>query len=591
MKQKNDKNQSTPKDQPRIDSFFGLARESPAKKNLQYKEGTTFTSKNDTFNSNYQKQPVSRLPDDLILEDGPGNSMDLERVLNNLNGGYETSKTIELDNEEVNEIISGNNKNQSKPKKESPMLEEYNDEPKIQRGTSIYQEKKTILALPNHIPQIWKAVQPKLQKIKSGAVQTIDEFLEIISDFIRLHYERKIHQVNLGVLILLLESFDSNEVNYFFDALLPFMANLALRIEYLFKGQPIKILSQNCENYTDVTLTKEQVACLVAHMFFCTIHKQNNRELPQDCNFSFLYRDSRRNDLRLEKLKCFYNYFKRMQCSIPNYNITYQRLVLDITLQGNIDEKFWESCKDPLSKVIVVDDGGIEERVGAIQVDFANKYLGGGVLDSGCVQEEIRFAVSPELLVAMLFTERMLDHEAVIVMGAEQYSKYSGYADTFKFEGDFKDNADVDLYNRKDVTILAIDAIDFSRTSTNQTQYKMSQMLRELNKAYIGFCGSDQESQETGTRKEIASGRWGCGNFLGDPQLKFILQWIAASKTNRDLVFYRFKDASLKDMERVVKRFKDSNIAELFEQLKFYNQMLFVDKVEMSLFEYFLDVV
>ena len=32
-----------------------------------------------------------------------------------------------------------------------------------------------------------------------------------------------------------------------------------------------------------------------------------------------------------------------------------------------------------------MDDGSIEDCIGAIQVDFANKYLGGGVLDSGCV--------------------------------------------------------------------------------------------------------------------------------------------------------------------------------------------------------------
>lgn len=31
------------------------------------------------------------------------------------------------------------------------------------------------------------------------------------------------------------------------------------------------------------------------------------------------------------------------------------------------------------------------------QADFANKYIGGGVLCGGCVQEEIRFAECPEL--------------------------------------------------------------------------------------------------------------------------------------------------------------------------------------------------
>ena len=39
------------------------------------------------------------------------------------------------------------------------------------------------------------------------------------------------------------------------------------------------------------------------------------------------------------------------------------------------------------------------------QVDFANKFVGGGVLGDGCVQEEIRFLINPELIVTRLFTE------------------------------------------------------------------------------------------------------------------------------------------------------------------------------------------
>ena len=37
-----------------------------------------------------------------------------------------------------------------------------------------------------------------------------------------------------------------------------------------------------------------------------------------------------------------------------------------------------------------MEDGGIEDAVGSLQVDFANCHLGGGVIEGGCVQEEIR---------------------------------------------------------------------------------------------------------------------------------------------------------------------------------------------------------
>ena len=53
----------------------------------------------------------------------------------------------------------------------------------------------------------------------------------------------------------------------------------------------------------------------------------------------------------------------------------------------------------------------------APQVDFANKFLGGGVLGHGCVQEEIRFLICPEMLVTRLFTEVLEKNECLLMRG------------------------------------------------------------------------------------------------------------------------------------------------------------------------------
>jgi len=74
-----------------------------------------------------------------------------------------------------------------------------------------------------------------------------------------------------------------------------------------------------------------------------------------------------------------------------------------------------------------------------LQLDFANKYLGGGVLGSGCVQEEIRFLICPELFITMLFTECMNENESFFIRGCERYSDYTGYNDSFKWNGDYQD--------------------------------------------------------------------------------------------------------------------------------------------------------
>ena len=48
-----------------------------------------------------------------------------------------------------------------------------------------------------------------------------------------------------------------------------------------------------------------------------------------------------------------------------------------------------------------------------LEIDFANAFVGGGVIGGGCVQEEIRFLICPELIVSRLFTERLQDNEEI----------------------------------------------------------------------------------------------------------------------------------------------------------------------------------
>lgn len=50
-------------------------------------------------------------------------------------------------------------------------------------------------------------------------------------------------------------------------------------------------------------------------------------------------------------------------------------------------------------------------------MDFANKRVGGGALATGCVQEEIRFMITPELIISRLFTEVLDPNECLIVTG------------------------------------------------------------------------------------------------------------------------------------------------------------------------------
>lgn len=157
----------------------------------------------------------------------------------------------------------------------------------------------------------------------------------------------------------------------------------------------------------------------------------------------------------------------------------------------------WDECQATFADSLlhVSNDGTIEDDgEGLLQVDFANKFLGGGVLNYGCVQEEIRFMICPELLVSRLFTEYLWENECMTIVGCEQFNCYQGYASTFMWTGDMLDQTPYDSSQRRKCAIVAIDAIPF-RNKTQQ--YKEDMLKRELNKV----CQMSHYLKNNGRRK------------------------------------------------------------------------------------------
>ena len=73
-----------------------------------------------------------------------------------------------------------------------------------------------------------------------------------------------------------------------------------------------------------------------------------------------------------------------------------------------------------------------------IEMDFANKNVGGGALSHGVDQGEIMMVQLPEMIAACLFMQPLHDNEVLFISGTKRYSQSSGYSDTFKFEGPFR---------------------------------------------------------------------------------------------------------------------------------------------------------
>lgn len=85
-----------------------------------------------------------------------------------------------------------------------------------------------------------------------------------------------------------------------------------------------------------------------------------------------------------------------------------------------------------------------------------------------------------------------------------------------------------------------------------------------VHKAHSGFFSQDQE------RRAVATGKWGCGIFKGNPQLKFIIQWLAASRTGREIEFYLHRDPTgfiVEDYQKILKHYTDKDVSDLFDDL------------------------
>ena len=128
--------------------------------------------------------------------------------------------------------------------------------------------------------------------------------------------------------------------------------------------------------------------------------------------------------------------------------------------------------------------------------------------------------------------------------GCGQYANYSGYSYTFKFTGKHTEKKELDSFEKLSRTFVVIDAMDYSSgiyKSVPEAQYTEREISREISKAYVGFSNTDY-IDESEKKKSIATGRWGCGAFAGDPQLKMVIQWLACSLADRNMIFVNWNE-------------------------------------------------
>ena len=92
------------------------------------------------------------------------------------------------------------------------------------------------------------------------------------------------------------------------------------------------------------------------------------------------------------------------------------------------------------------------------------------------------------------------------------------------------------LWPKHKMTFLSTDLTDFLQSS--------STCLKLANCVTFSFVFHNQNLRKE-SKAAISTGNWGCGAFGGDPHLKFIIQSMAASVAERDLMYFTFHDMEL----------------------------------------------
>ncbi|CAK4679794.1 unnamed protein product [Aphanomyces euteiches] len=362
--------------------------------------------------------------------------------------------------------------------------------------------------------------------------------------------ERVIHRITGRTvpLVCLREALKSQPAT-FFTEVLPNLTRLALMLPSLF-AKPVPLLLQ--QSNSSVTLTKRQVAALLVHAFLCTFPPAHDSFNVFECSQLHIDDDeeapswAHQYEVNIQKLRTLLHYLTRVVTdgyvnddSQPGAARTFVRYS-----RSCIPKEAMPPTPSSWSPVAVNSSGVIEADHGALQVDFANKFAGGGVLGHGCVQEEIRFLINPECLVSCLLTQVLEPNECFVIHGAEQFASYSGYGASYTFAGNFIDSTPI-AHGLRNTVIVGIDAFKYYR-NTAWHQYRAQDILRELVKAHVGFLPLfDENPQASQQRRHVATGNWGCGVFGGDVELKFIIQWLAASINSRPMAYYTFKNERL----------------------------------------------
>jgi len=219
----------------------------------------------------------------------------------------------------------------------------------------------------------------------------------------------------------------------------------------------------------------------------------------------------------------------------------------------------WAESRKVVTKAVPRARSRVEDTTGdSLCVALHDSQLGSPTLFRSKRQfgiEEAFYTAYPEAMVASMICcpaegESLLDTEVVIVAGATRCSHTSGRFESFIWTGDA---AARELPELQGASLACMDPSPYPPGDPPRRQYRPEILCREANKAfkafgaYAGEAGSSGGGSVGGSGGTVggvggvvSTGEWGTGLLGGDPELKALIQWLAASEAGHTLEYHSF---------------------------------------------------
>ena len=353
--------------------------------------------------------------------------------------------------------------------------------------------------------QLWWSIFPILQNIST------------VSELSRLY------SITSPTSLSLLQTLPQHESSQFLRDTLPIIASLAAIHPQIFPNSICLPLAPNSK----ITLNRLQVASLFALAFLGIFRLPNKfldaRQFPKCL--------SNADKVSATKLRCYMAYFSTIGISVINKDPTLQEMVTFQRIYSECQQ--WSGITKEVRTDVQLIDGLIEkEDQNVLKSVFSSKNIGGNILEDGCSQEEIVFLKCPECMVGLLLSPVLNATESFRMNNIIQYSEVLGYS----IEINFKGNIASQKIKHDFVFFDALICVD------KKLQYSQYGIERELNKAFSAMRKIDEYDVD----KPLATGKWGCGSMLGDARLKFIIQLLASSLSERQMRYHTLNDINHK---------------------------------------------